>query len=73
MDPPSKRDYYADLGIIQSATAREIHRAYRTLALKHHPDKQPPGACFDAAEFRRIQEAYEFLRDEARRERYDLY
>ncbi|KAK6213704.1 hypothetical protein QIS74_09706 [Colletotrichum tabaci] len=71
MEMPSTPDYYADLQLDQHATAQEIRQAYRLLALKHHPDKLAPGQTVDAEEFRKIQEAYETLRDEASREVYD--
>ncbi|KAK1689419.1 DnaJ domain-containing protein [Colletotrichum godetiae] len=70
---PKIRDYYSDLCIQQSATAQDIRRAHRVLAIKHHPDKQPPGAKADTEKFRIIQEAYENLRDASKRSRYDTY
>ncbi|KAJ0312236.1 hypothetical protein COL5a_001920 [Colletotrichum fioriniae] len=73
MEPPRIRDYYADLCIQQSATAQDIRRAHRVLAIRLHPDKQPPGAKVDTEKFRIIQEAYEYLRDASRRNRYDMY
>ncbi|GKT40378.1 chaperone protein DnaJ [Colletotrichum spaethianum] len=73
MQPPSKADYYVSLGVQQSATAQEIRQAYRALALKYHPDKQGQGVNVDAKEFRKIQEAYEALRDESKRAQYDEF
>jgi DnaJ-class molecular chaperone len=62
-----KQDYYADLGLLQSATGSEIKSAYRKLVIEHHPDKQG-----DPVRFRAVAEAYEVLGDPAKREAYDL-
>jgi DnaJ-class molecular chaperone len=62
-----KQDYYADLGLLSSATASEIKTAYRKLVIEHHPDKQG-----DPVKFREVAEAYEVLGDPAKREAYDL-
>jgi curved DNA-binding protein CbpA len=64
------RDYYALLGVAPGATAEEIRRAYRRLALQWHPDRNPgnPGA---AERFKDISEAYAVLIDPARRRDYD--
>jgi curved DNA-binding protein CbpA len=61
------RDYYADLGIPTSATAKDIRFAYYRLARTHHPDR--PGG--ETSEFRRVQEAYEFLSDPDKKAGYD--
>ncbi|KAH8749362.1 hypothetical protein F5883DRAFT_581339 [Diaporthe sp. PMI_573] len=76
MDPfnlsePQVRDYYADLGLPQQASSREIKAAFRRLAKKHHPDKKAPGKSIDAQDFCKIREAYECLIDEAKRSEYD--
>ena len=65
-----QKDYYAILGITQDATMAEIKKAYRRLARKHHPDKNPddPHA---AERFRDLTEACDVLTDPARREAYD--
>ncbi len=66
-----KRDYYEVLGINKNATTNEIKKAFRTLAMKYHPDrnKEP-----DATEkFKEINEAYEVLSDEKRRKVYDQF
>jgi preprotein translocase subunit Sec63 len=52
--------YCATLGVAPSATMAEIRRAYRDLALKYHPDRNPPGAD-TAGQFKAIQDAYEAL------------
>ncbi len=68
----TKRDYYEVLGVDRNADANAIKRAYRKLAMKHHPDKNPDDA--KAAElFREITEAYEVLSDPDKRSRYDQY
>ncbi len=68
----SKRDYYEVLGIDKSADDKAIKRAYRKLAMKYHPDRNPDDE--KAAEmFREITEAYEVLADEDKRARYDKY
>lgn len=64
------KDYYKILGVERGAEAAEIKRAYRQLALKYHPDKNPGD---DEAEerFKEINEAYEVLGDPGKREKYD--
>ncbi|KAK1819405.1 hypothetical protein LTR12_006231 [Friedmanniomyces endolithicus] len=65
-----RKDYYKILGIGKEATEQEVKRAYRKLAVVHHPDKNPGDP--DAEErFKDIQEAHETLIDAAKRERYD--
>jgi curved DNA-binding protein len=64
-------DYYATLGVSRHATPEEIDRAYRQMARKYHPDVSK---AKDAEErFKRINEAYEVLKDPAKRQRYDRY
>lgn len=65
----AKRDYYEVLGVSKSASADEIKRAYRKLAMEHHPDKHGG----DDAKFKEIGEAYEVLKDEKKRAIYDQY
>jgi len=65
----SKRDYYEILGLSKSATADEIKRAYRKLAMQHHPDKHGG----DDAKFKEIGEAYETLKDDQKRAGYDQF
>lgn len=65
-----RKDYYKILGIQKDATETEIKKAYRKLAIIHHPDKNPDDP--DAAErFKEIQEAHETLSDSQKRARYD--
>jgi molecular chaperone DnaJ len=65
-----KRDYYEILGINKDASKSEIKKAYRKLALKYHPDKNPDK---DAEEFKEISEAYAVLYDDEKRGLYDQY
>lgn len=68
----AKQDYYEILGITKSATASEIKKAYRKMAIKYHPDKNPNDK--EAEEkFKQAAEAYEVLSDENKKARYDQY
>ncbi|MBN1165393.1 MAG: molecular chaperone DnaJ [Candidatus Krumholzibacteriota bacterium] len=67
-----KRDYYEVLGIGRDATTDEIKKAYRKLALKYHPDKNP-GDREAEEKFKESTEAYEVLRDQEKRARYDQF
>ena len=51
---PEIPDYYADLGLQYTATFQEIKQAHNSLVKKCHPDKQGPGECVDASEFRKV-------------------
>jgi curved DNA-binding protein len=65
-------DYYETLGVERGADADAIKRAYRKLALKHHPDRAPEGKRDEAEKtFKLVNEAYEVLSDPEKRERYD--
>src|SRR5690554_59747 len=67
-----KRDYYEVLGVSKSATASEIKKAYRKLALKYHPDKNPGDAAAEE-KFKEAAEAYEVLANEQKKQRYDQF
>ncbi|MFH0879629.1 MAG: molecular chaperone DnaJ [Lentisphaerota bacterium] len=68
----AKRDYYEVLGVARSATIEDIKKAYRKLALKFHPDKNP-GNVEAEEKFKEISEAYEILSDANRRQQYDQF
>src|SRR5437763_14560668 len=67
-----KRDYYEVLGVRREADDEEIKRAYRQLAMKYHPDRNV-GDSEAEEKFKEAAEAYEVLRDPAKRQRYDRY
>lgn len=67
-----KRDYYEVLGISRDASENEIKKAYRTLAMKYHPDRNP-GDKTAEENFKEASEAYEILKDPQKRRRYDQY
>jgi molecular chaperone DnaJ len=68
----SKKDFYSILGVPRTATADEIKKAYRKLAMQHHPDKNP-GNKKAEEKFKEITEAYETLSDEQKRKTYDQF
>lgn len=65
----AKRDYYEILGIGKNASADEIKKAFRRLAVQHHPDKEGG----DETKFKEVNEAYEVLKDPSKRQRYDQF
>jgi molecular chaperone DnaJ len=72
MATTEKRDYYEVLGVVRTANVEEIKKAYRRLAIKYHPDKNPGDV--DAEErFKEAAEAYGILSDDEKRARYDRY
>lgn len=68
----SKRDYYEILGVTRTATEQEIKSAYRRLAVKYHPDKNP-GDAEAEEKFKEAAEAYSILSDAEQRTRYDRF
>jgi molecular chaperone DnaJ len=68
----AKRDYYEVLGVGRDASVDEIKKAYRKLALKYHPDRNP-GNREAEEQFKEATEAYEVLRDKEKRGRYDQF
>ena len=68
----SKRDYYEVLGVSKTADDKEIKKAYRKLAIKHHPDKNPNDSVAEE-KFKEAAEAYEALSDAQKKARYDQF
>lgn len=68
----AKRDYYEVLGVSKSASADEIKKAYRKLAIKYHPDKNPDDKQAEE-NFKEAAEAYEVLSDAQKKQRYDQF
>lgn len=69
----SKRDYYEILGVHKNASETEIKKAYRRLAMQHHPDKNPENHKEATDKFKEATEAYEVLSDQQKRANYDQY
>src|SRR6187397_1778974 len=70
--PTTKRDYYEVLGVPRGAPEDEIKRAYRKLAVKFHPDKNPEDPQAEE-KFKELGEAYDVLMDANKRAAYDRY
>ncbi|MDP5094071.1 MAG: molecular chaperone DnaJ [Polaribacter sp.] len=68
----AKQDYYEILGISRAATQADIKKAYRKMAIKYHPDKNPDDKTAEE-NFKKAAEAYEVLSDENKKARYDQY
>jgi DnaJ-class molecular chaperone len=68
---PTKRDYYDILGVSKGASKEEIKKAYRKLALEHHPDRNKSSDASD--KFKEINEAYEVLSDSKKKQTYDQF
>ena len=69
----SKRDYYEVLGITKGAQEAEIKKAYKRLAMKHHPDRNKDDKEAAEKKFKEIQEAYSVLSDSQKRQAYDQF
>ena len=69
----SKRDYYEVLGISRDASEAELKKAFRRLAMKHHPDRNTDDSEGSEAKFKEAKEAYEVLSDANKRAAYDQY
>jgi molecular chaperone DnaJ len=68
----AKRDFYEILGVAKNASDEEIKKAYRKLAMKYHPDRNPDSKGSED-KFKEAKEAYEMLSDSSKREAYDRY
>ncbi len=68
----AKQDYYATLGVERGASADEMKKAYRRLAMQYHPDRNPGDAKAEA-KFKELNEAYDVLKDDQKRGAYDRY
>ncbi len=68
----SKQDYYEVLGVSKSATQEEIKAAYRKLALKYHPDRNPDNKQAEE-KFKEAAGAYEILSNQKKRSQYDQF
>ena len=70
----SKRDFYEVLGVPKNAAEEDIKKAYRKLAMKHHPDRNQGDTAKKSEEkFKEAKEAYEMLTDPQKRAAYDQY
>ena len=72
MPANNKRDYYEVLGVSKGADKSEIKKAYRKLAVKYHPDKNPGDAAAEE-KFKEAAEAYSVLSDDTKRGQYDQF
>ena len=68
----AKQDYYATLGCARTASAEDLKKAYRKLAMQHHPDRNPNDKAAEA-KFKELNEAYDVLKDDQKRGAYDRF
>src|SRR5262245_20559150 len=68
----SKRDYYSVLGVSRQASADELKKAFRKMAMKYHPDKNPGDKAAEER-FKEVNEAYDVLSDPKKRQMYDQF
>src|SRR3569833_3438829 len=68
----AKRDYYEVLGVGKNASDEDIKKAYRKLAMKYHPDRNPDSKGSEE-KFKEAKEAYEMISDPGKKEAYDRY
>lgn len=68
----TKRDFYEILGVSKTATADEIKKAYRKVAMQYHPDRNPGDKAAEE-KFKEAAEAYEILSNEDKKAKYDRY
>ena len=68
----AKRDYYEVLGVDRNAAEADLKKAYRRMAMKHHPDRNPDDAKAEE-NFKEIKEAFEILSDGRKRQAYDQF
>ena len=68
----AKQDYYATLGVAREAGAEDLKKAYRKLAMQHHPDRNPNDKQAEG-KFKEVNEAYDVLKDEQKRAAYDRF
>jgi molecular chaperone DnaJ len=73
MEKMAKRDYYEVLGVSKNASSEEIKKAYRKVAIKYHPDKNPNNKKEAEEKFKEAAEAYSVLSNPERRQRYDQF
>ena len=68
----SKRDFYEILGVNKSSSQEEIKKAYRKVAIKYHPDKNPDDKAAEE-KFKEAAEAYEVLSNPEKKQKYDRF